>query len=201
MARLDVVYVNVRPDSTLPLASRAVAVNTCVPPTATAAVAGLSETAATGGCRIVTVTVPDLPSLVAVTVAVPAAKAVTRPVVLTLAFVESEVVQLTTRDRSTAPLASSVDAANCCVPPRFIAAGTAGVTTTLATGTGMTVSVIWPDLLPAVAVMLVCPGATAVIAPPEVIVATVGEDDDQVTVPVEIDAPFWSAPVAFAVAV
>lgn len=38
------------------------------------------------------------------------------------------------------------------------------------------------------------------IVPLPEIVAIVGEDDDQVTVPVDIDPPFWSTPVALAVA-
>jgi len=50
-------------------------------------------------------------------------------------------------------------------------------------------------------VIVVWPATTAVTAPLAEIVATDGAEDDQVTVPVEIDPPFWSAPVAFAVAV
>ena len=63
-------------------------------------------------------TVPVLPSLVAVIVAVPTATAVTKPVELTVAFVASDVVQVIVRPVSVAPVASSVVAVNCCVLPR-----------------------------------------------------------------------------------
>ncbi len=69
--RFDENHENVRPDSTLPLASRAVAVRTTVAPTATEAVAGVTVTDETGMVPTVRVAVPLLPSLVAVNVAIP----------------------------------------------------------------------------------------------------------------------------------
>jgi hypothetical protein len=78
-----------RPVSVAPLASRALAVSCCVPPTATLAVAGDTLTAATGTGRTVRATGPaeivtgDVPApepvQVIVTDAVPGATAVTTP--------------------------------------------------------------------------------------------------------------------------
>ena len=76
----------------------------------------------------------------------------------------------------------------------------AGDTVTLATGTGMTVRVACPDLLPEAAVIVVCPAATAVMAPVAETEATADGEDDQVTEPTLMDAPFWSVPEALAVA-
>jgi len=146
------------------------------------------------------VAVPDRPSLVAVIVALPTATAVTRPLADTVAFVRSELLHVTVRPVSVAPPASRVAAVNCCVLPTVIDA-VEGDTVTLATGTAVTVRVACPVLPPAVAVMVVCPVATAVIDPLAETFATVVEDDDQVTVPVGMDRPYWSAPVAVAVAV
>jgi hypothetical protein len=65
----------------------------------------------------------------------------------------------------------------------------------------MTVIVACPERLPTLAVIFVVPAATAVITPLGRMVATDVDDDDHATAPVAIDAPFWSAPVAVAVAV
>ena len=54
----------------------------------------------------------------------------------------------------------------------------------------MTDKVACPERLPTVAVICVCPAATTVMAPPAEMVATAVADDDQVTVPVAIEAPF-----------
>ena len=67
------VHVTTRPVSTLPLASLGNAVSGVVPPTATVAVDGCTVTDATGTVVTVMIDVPDWPSLVAVTVVVPAA--------------------------------------------------------------------------------------------------------------------------------
>ena len=53
---------------------------------------------------------------------------------------------------------------------------------------------------PAAAVIVDWPAATPSTLPDALTVATCGEDDDQVTVPVAIDAPNWSRPAAVAVA-
>ena len=150
---------------------------------------------------LVTVTsaVPDLPSLDAVMVALPAATAVTRPLDDTVALVASDELHVTVRPVNVALAASRVTAVSGCVEPTRMLT-VAGDTVTLATGTGMTVRVACPDLLPEVAVMVVCPAATAVIAPADEIEATADDEDDQVTVPTPMDAPFWSVPEALALA-
>lgn len=74
-----------RPLSTCPPLLRAIAVSWTVPPTMTLGDAGVTSTAATGSGKTVIVAVPVLPSLVAVTVAVPAETPVTTPVWETVA--------------------------------------------------------------------------------------------------------------------
>ena len=79
---LPELHVIVRPVSTLLLASRVTADSCAVPPTCRLAVAGETETDATGtGCGAVTVSpaTPLCPSLEAVIDALPAATAVTSP--------------------------------------------------------------------------------------------------------------------------
>ena len=73
------VHVTVYPVNVVPLASFTVAVNVVVDPDATLLVAGDTVIVATGARLTVTVAVPDLPSLVAVMVAVPGATPVTTP--------------------------------------------------------------------------------------------------------------------------
>src|SRR5688500_9874827 len=75
------------------------------------------------------------PSLAAVTMAVPAATAVTRPVEVTVARSGRLDVQLTTRSSSTFPSASRVTAVSAADSPTASAAAP-GVTDTLATGAG-----------------------------------------------------------------
>ncbi|HEY5492057.1 MAG TPA: hypothetical protein VIK25_12765 [Gemmatimonadaceae bacterium] len=195
----ELLHVIVRPERTLPPPSRTVAVNCCVKLTDIEAVEGVTATDATGFPRTVMVEEPFLPSLDAVMVALPAAMAVTRPLDDTEALVASDELQVTVRPVNVALPASRVVAVSCCVAPTRMLA-VAGDTVTLATGTGMTVRVDCPDLIPAAAVMVVCPAATAVIAPSAETEATAGDEDDQVTAPTLIDAPFWSAPEALAVA-
>src|SRR2546422_7498979 len=72
-APLLVAHVTTRPVSGLPFASFGVAVSCTVCPAATLAGAGLTVTEATGAKVTVTVAVPLFPSLVSVSVAVPAA--------------------------------------------------------------------------------------------------------------------------------
>jgi hypothetical protein len=71
------VHVTVYPSTLCHLASFTVAVNVVVDPDATLLVAGDTVIVATGARLTVTVAVPDLPSLVAVMVAVPGATPVT----------------------------------------------------------------------------------------------------------------------------
>ena len=107
--------VTTRPVSTLPLPSRVVAESCCVPPTVIVAVVGETETDATdtgAGALTVIVEDPVCPSLAAVTDALPAATAVTRPEVETVTMLVLLELQATTRPVRTLPLASRVTADN-----------------------------------------------------------------------------------------
>src|SRR6266568_4090228 len=86
-APLLVVQVIVRPLSGFPAESLAVALSCSVLPTATLANAGLTVTEATGTTVTVSDAVPLCPPLVAVMVVEPAARAVTSPLVPTVATV------------------------------------------------------------------------------------------------------------------
>src|SRR6266849_6248731 len=141
---------------------------------------GVTLTGATGTGVTVIVAEPLWPSLVAVTVAVPAATAVTRPVPLTVATAGSALVQVTTRSVSGFPAPSRAVAVSCPVWPT-VSPRLGGVTLTVATGTGVTVIVaepLWPSL---VAVTVAVPAATAVTRPVPLTVATAGSALVQVT--------------------
>src|SRR5438034_883573 len=133
----------VRPVSTFPLASFRLAVSCTVAPTGTLADAGLTTTDATGaggggGSDVtVTVAVPLFPSLVAVTVAAPAATAVTSPLGDAAAMAGLLDIQATARPLSGLPAESLVAAASCTVPPTCTLI-VAGLTATDATGAGIT---------------------------------------------------------------
>ena len=109
---------------------------------------------------------PLCPSLVAVTVALPAPTAVTRPVVLTVAAAVLLETQVTIRPLRTVPFPSLVTTVNCCVcviPTTRLTVE--GVTVTVATGAGVTVRGALPTCPSLVAVMLAVPALTAVTRP------------------------------------
>src|SRR6266566_1412673 len=159
-ASLDQVIV--RPESGLPLASSGVAVSCWVPPTTIVAAVGLTVSDAMG---IVTVmaAVALLPSLVAVTFAVPAATAVTSPLASTVATPAASVDHVMTRPVRTLPSASWSVAVICCVAPTPTVAA-AGLTLTDATGAGFTVMAALPPFPSLVAVIFAAPGATDITA-------------------------------------
>src|SRR5439155_951624 len=99
-------HVTTRPVSTFPAASFVVAASCTVLLTATLADAGVTVTDATGAVTVMAAD-PVLPSLVAVTVAVPALTPVTSPVADTVATVGVPEVHVTTRPVSTFPAAST----------------------------------------------------------------------------------------------
>src|SRR5205809_391174 len=102
-----VCQVTTRPVSGLPFASFGVAVSCSVASTTILPVGGVTSTDATGMGVTVTADVPLLPSLVAVTVTgPPAAFAVTRPVVSTLATAALPLAQVIARPASGLPFAS-----------------------------------------------------------------------------------------------
>src|SRR5207248_2132960 len=87
------------------------------------------------GTLTVTCACPLLPSLVAVIAVLPAATALTRPLLSTLATAGLPLVQLTGRPDRAPPLASFGVAVSCCAEPTVrLALG--GVTVTDATGVG-----------------------------------------------------------------
>src|SRR5204862_6105997 len=88
-------HVRTRPVSVEPAESLVTAESCCVAPSAIVADAGLTVTVATGTVVTVIVALPVLPSLVAVTVADPAAAAVTRPPPFTAATAGALVDQAT----------------------------------------------------------------------------------------------------------
>ena len=91
------------------------------------------------GVVTVTADVPLLPSDVAVMVAEPAATPVTSPLPFTVATAVLLLDQVTTRPDNGLPFASFGVAVSCTVSPTVTLAGE-GVTVTLATGTGVTVT-------------------------------------------------------------
>src|SRR2546427_775770 len=139
-----------------------------------------------GGTAVtVTVAVPLCPSLVAVSVAVPAATPVTRPLPFTVATPGALLAQVTTRPASGVPLASFGVAVSCTVCPTCTLA-VAGLTVTDTTGTGTT----------AVTVSVAVPAATPVTRPLPFTVATPGALLAQVTTRPASGVPLASFGVA-----
>ena len=95
----------------------------------------------------VTPAVPLLNSLVAVIVTAPAASPVTNPVPLTVASPVLLVPQVTDRPLKGAPVESSGVAISCTVPLTWMPDAT-GLTATMATGTGFTVTTALSALPP-----------------------------------------------------
>src|SRR5439155_16115497 len=118
-----------------------VAVSWTVCLTCTLAEPGLTVTEATGTAVTVMVDVPLFPSDVAVMVAEPAVAPVTRPLLVTLATLVLLLDQLTVRPDNGVPFASFGVAVTCTAPPTGTLA-VAGVTSTVATGTGGALPVI-----------------------------------------------------------
>ena len=112
----------------------------------------------------VTAAVPLLPSLVAVTVADPTARPVTRPLLDTFAIVVSLVVHVTTRPESGLPFASLGVAASCTVDPCDTLVD-AGLSVTDATGTIVTETADVPLFASLVAVIVAEPAARPVTSP------------------------------------
>jgi hypothetical protein len=169
------VQATVRPVSTFPFASFITAVSDCVPPATIGVVGEESVTELTGARVTVIEDVPLTPSLVAVIViGPPAATLVTRPLAFTVATAVLFEIQVTTRLARMLPFASLVTAVSCCVGVTPITRLTvAGVTVTVATGTGLIVITgVVAVLVSLVAVIVAVPGPTAVsvtVAPLDVL--------------------------------
>jgi hypothetical protein len=160
-----------RPASSLPAASRSVAVSCCVgvTPSTRLTDGGVTVTVATGGSATVIEDVPVFVSLVAVIVTgPPAASPVTRPFPSTVAAAAFSEAHVTTRSVSTLLAASRNTAVSCCFPPTIKAAD-GGLTVTVLTGASVTViagvGVELTDSLVAVIVAVPTPTAVTVVVP------------------------------------
>jgi hypothetical protein len=173
IAGLLEVQLTVRPKRFTPAPSFGVAVNCCVCPRSIGVVGAESVTAAIGTRVTVIVALPLLPSLVAMTLALPADTAVITPVPETVTTAGSLELQLTARPLNTPPFASSVVAVACAVPAA-VREFEESATLTDATGIGTTVRATLTVNPPADALMFDEPGATAVTNPPAATVATSG---------------------------
>src|SRR6478672_3434124 len=160
-------HVTVRPVNSLLLASKVFAV-ACDVPTAVIELAdNATVTVATGAAETVIDDVPLFPSLVAVMVAEPAPTAVTRPLFAsTVAAAVLFELHWTDRPVSNVPFPSFVTAVSCTVGVTTITRfADPGVTSTVATGAGVTV-ICAPPVLPSLAAMMFdVPAPTAVTSP------------------------------------
>src|SRR5882762_909135 len=190
-----------RPVSVPPTESLVTAASSWVAPTRIVADAGFTVTVATGTLMTAMVALPVLPSLMAVTVADPAALPVTRPLVLTVATVVLLLDHAMTRPVRVPPAESRVAAESCCVAPTARLAD-AGLTVTVATGTVVTVMAALPVLPSLVAVTVADPAATAVTRPLALTAATAGALLAQVTMRPLRGAPLesWGAAASCKVA-
>src|SRR5207245_11072773 len=141
----------------------------------------VTSTDATGTGVTVIAEVPLLPSLVAVIVAEPGVSSETRPPLLTVAPDVLELDHVTVRPESGAPFASLGVAVSCTVWPACTEA-VAGVTSTDATGTGVTVIVEVPLFPSLVAVIVAVPGVPPDTSPLLLTVATAVLELDHVPV-------------------
>src|SRR4051812_6593470 len=140
--------VNGRPTMTFPLTSTATALRTVVFPFLTLTTFGVTVTFAAGpGCTVM-VQDPDLPPLVAVIVAVPAADVDTKPLCVTAAIFESLELQAIAAFPMIEPAASFTVALNVAACPA-VSVEAGGDTTTLLGAADPTVTVavpFWPPL-------------------------------------------------------
>jgi hypothetical protein len=177
-------HVTDRPDSTFPDASRRVAVACVVCPTTSDDDESATVTLLTGTSATVSVRVPLFPSLVAVSVTLPAASPVTSPLGETVASAVFDDVQPMVRPVRTFPAASLSVAVTCSVAPTSTVLELAD-RVTVATGAGAgaaTVTVappLWPSL---VATIDAEPALTAVATPVDDTVTTSGFALDHVMV-------------------
>jgi len=167
-------HVTERPDSTLPDASRRVAVAWVFCPTCSEDDASPTATVLTGAAATVSASVPVFVSLVAVSVTLPAAMPVTSPVGETLATEVFDDVQPIVRPVRTFPVASFNVAVTCSVVPTSKVLELAE-SVTVATGAGAGAATVaaaaplWPSL---VAMIDAEPALTALTTPDDDTLAT-----------------------------
>ncbi len=173
-------HATTRPVRTLPSASLTVGISVTLPPTKRFGARGDNVMLETGAADTEIVAVPDFPSLVATTFAVPTATPVTTPDAETVAAAGLSELHDTTRPPRLVPPASLSVATSATVFPTTTL-GAAGDTTTLATGAGVTATVAVPDTPSHVAVIVTLAGVTPVTSPFGETVATDGLLDVHVT--------------------
>lgn len=198
-----VLQVIVRPVRVLLLASRVVAESCVVPPTCKLAVAGLTETEATGtgdGAATLSELDPVFPSLVAEIVAVPLASALTSPVAEIVATFEFELDQLIVRPTITVPVESSSVALACAVWPIATADGfTDTVTVAIGVGGGGVTAIVACPLIPSLSALTTAvPGATAETIPESLTLAMDALDENQLIRRPVSGVPFASFTTALA---
>jgi len=151
----------------------------------------------TGHCTV-RIVVPEMLPKVAVMVVVPAVIAVPRPLVLMVATDVLDELQVT--DPVILPVVPSENvpvAVNCWVVPTDDRVGLAGVTVMEFTAAEVTVRVVFPEIVPKVAVMVVVPAAMDVARPLLLMVTVEVLDELQVTDPVTLPlVPSENVPVA-----
>jgi len=158
-----------------------VAANCFVFPAGMLGLAGVTEMEDRGTELTVRVVLPEILPEVAVMIVVPAATAVARPLLLTLATDVLDEPQVTWEVISwLVPSEYVPEAANCWVFPAGTL-GLAGVTDMEVRIAVVTLRAVFPEILPEVAVMVVMPAATAVARPLLLTVATDVLDELQVT--------------------
>jgi len=158
-----------------------VAANCWAAPTRILAVAGVTPIDERVAAVTVRVVLPEILPEAAVMIAEPAAMAVARPLPLTVATEVFDELQVTPVVISRlVPSAYVPEAANCLVFPAGMF-GLAGVTDIEDRVAGVTVRVVFPEILPEAAVMIAEPTAMAVARPLPLTVATDGSDEFQVT--------------------
>jgi hypothetical protein len=202
VAAADVAHVKAVPLTVLPPASRAVAVNCTVEPSEVS-VDGVGVTVTDEAtCATVAVAVPANDPIIAVITAVPFATAVTRPLAETVATAADEDDHCAVVPGTIWLFASRATAESCCVAPRAAIVTGAGLTATVV-GTCSTVTWTVPEIVPAAALIVVDPFATAVTVPFTSTVATAVFDEVQeivtgTTVLFEacaVAASCWVAPI------
>ena len=172
----DVVISWVDPSKNVP-----VAVNCREAPTDMIGLAGVTVMEVRGEEITVTVVLPRILPEVAVMVAVPPTTAVTRPVVLTVATVKLDELQVTCVVISWVVPSENVPVAvSCWVPPTDMF-GLAGVTAMEDRVAEVTARVVLPEIVPEVAVMVELPATIAVARPLLLMEATDVLDELQVT--------------------
>ena len=165
----------------VPSENEPVAANCWVAPILMLGVAGVRDMEDRVADVTVRVVLPEILPELAVTVVVPTATAVARPLLLTVPTAGLDEPQVTWGVRSWVVPSENVPvAANCWVVCRIMLASV-GVTDIEDMVADVTVRVVLPEILPELAVTVVVPTATAVARPLLLTVPTAGLDEPQVT--------------------